>query len=147
MEVILKQDVDKLGKSGDIINVKSGYARNYLVPAGIALLASAQAKAQVAAEGRARAKEQTRQKEDAQKLAQRLSSISCTIPVKVGADEQLFGSVTTADIAKAIEEEGISLDRKMVLLDEPIKAIGIYQVPIKLHPEVTAAVKIWIVKE
>ncbi|MFH1406396.1 MAG: 50S ribosomal protein L9 [Candidatus Omnitrophota bacterium] len=147
MEVILKEDIEKLGKSGDVVAVKVGYARNFLLPKGLAVPATPRAKVQLEIEKKKNAKMLQLEKKDAQELADRLLSVSCTITKKVGQDEHIFGSVTAADVTEALSKEGIQVDKKKVVLDEPLKSLGIYQVMIKLHPDVTASVKVWVVKE
>lgn len=147
VKLILLQDVEKLGKSGEVISVKDGYARNYLFPKGIALLATEQNLKAVEVEKKRKAEAQQKEKLEAQQLAERISRISCTIAVEVGRDDKLFGSVTSIDIQKALEAEGILVDKKKIDLKEHINQIGIYSVPIRLHPEVTANLKLWVVKK
>ena len=145
MKVILKEDIQKLGKSGEVINVKPGYARNYLIPKGLVLEATENNLKVFEEDKRAKLKHQEREKKQAQELAKRIERVSCTI-VMQAHDDQLFGAVTTADIADALEQEGIKIDKKDIILDEPIKSLGVYQIPIKLHPEVKQLVKVWVVK-
>lgn len=147
VKLILLQDVEKLGKAGEVISVKDGYARNYLFPKGIALLATEQNLKAVEVEKKRKAEAQQKEKLEAQQLAERISRISCTIAVEVGRDDKLFGSVTSIDIQKALEAEGILVDKKKIDLKEHINQIGIYSVPIRLHPEVTANLKLWVVKK
>lgn len=147
VKLILLQDVEKLGKSGEVISVKDGYARNYLFPKGIALLATEQNLKAVEVEKKRKAEAQQKEKLEAQQLAERISRISCTIAVEVGRDDKLFGSVTSIDIQKALEAEGILVDKKKIDLKEHINQIGIYSVLIRLHPEVTANLKLWVVKK
>ena len=147
VKLILLQDVEKLGKSGEVISVKDGYARNYFFPKGLALLATEQNLKAVEVEKKRMAEAQQKEKLEAQQLAERISRISCTIAVEVGRDDKLFGSVTSIDIQKALEAEGIVVDKKKIDLKEHINQIGIYSVPIRLHPEVTANLKLWVVKK
>lgn len=147
VKLILLQDVEKLGKSGEVIFVKDGYARNYFFPKGLALLATEQNLKAVEVEKKRMAEAQQKEKLEAQQLAERISRISCTIAVEVGRDDKLFGSVTSIDIQKALEAEGIVVDKKKIDLKEHINQIGIYSVPIRLHPEVTANLKLWVVKK
>lgn len=147
MKLILLKDVEKLGKSGDIITVKEGYARNYLLPKGLALVGTDENLKAVEINKQRRAEVLEQELQEAQQLAERISRISCTIAVEAGKDDRLFGSVTTIDIQKALESEGISVDRKKIDLKEHIGQIGIYQVPIKLHPDITATLKLWVVKK
>ncbi|MFH1779358.1 MAG: 50S ribosomal protein L9 [Candidatus Omnitrophota bacterium] len=147
VKLILLQDVEKLGKSGEVISVRDGYARNYFFPKGLALLATEQNLKAVEVEKKRMAEAQQKEKLEAQQLAERISRISCTIAVEVGRDDKLFGSVTSIDIQKALEAEGIVVDKKKIDLKEHINQIGIYSVPIRLHPEVTANLKLWVVKK
>lgn len=147
MKIILRQDHQTLGKLGDIVDVKDGFARNYLLPRNIAFKAT---------EGNLRALEEEkkqfvdRQKKDlhlAEQHAAEFEKISITLKVKVGEDEKLFGSVTSQMIADALLEKGITVDKRIIDLDEPIKALGIYTVNIKLHVGVIGKVKVWVVRE
>ncbi len=147
MKIILREDVVKLGQRGDVVKVTPGYGRNFLVPKGLAYLFTSGNAKRVEQERRFLHVKQTREKQEAEDLARRLSQISSTIVRKVGENETLYGSVTSADIAEAAEREGFSIDKRKILLEEPIKTLGIYTVPVKLHPEVTAELKVWVVKE
>ena len=147
MELILIKEVEGLGKIGDRVTVKDGFARNFLIPRGLAQPRTVGA---LKTAEQAKRREQAhveKELEEARALAKRLSTFSCTLRVKVGEGDKLFGAITSQDIAEAFAADGIQLDRKKILLEEPIRAIGVFQVPVKLHPEVTAAVKVWIVKE
>lgn len=147
MKLILVKDVEKLGKRGDVVTVKDGFARNFLLPAG---LARPNTPGNVKFVERVRVFEETRQKEEleeARTLSGRLGSLSCTLRVKVGEEDKLFGAVTVQDIAAALSEEGIAIDRKKITLEQPIKSLGLFQIPVRLHPEVTATLKVWVVKE
>jgi large subunit ribosomal protein L9 len=147
MEVILVKEVEKLGKIGDVVTVKDGFARNFLIPRGLAKPKTA-GTLQLAEQAKRRQKAQLEKElEEAKILASRIASFSCTLRVKVGEGEKLFGAITAQDIADAFASDGIPLDRKKILLEEPIHSLGVFQVPIKLHPEVTATVKVWVVKE
>ena len=147
MEIILIKEVVGLGKIGDRVNVKDGFARNFLIPSGFAQPKTAGAlKAAEAAKRREKAHVE-KELEEARALAKRLSTFSCTLRVKVGEGDKLFGAITSQDIAEAFSADGIALDRKKIILEEPIHSIGVFQVPVKLHPEVTATVKVWVVKE
>lgn len=147
MKVILREDVEKLGRRGDVVSVAAGYGRNFLLPRG---------KAYSYTEGNARKVEserhllrirETREREEAEALASRIAQISTTIVRKVGENDTLYGSVGSSDVAEALEKEGFQIDKRRILLEEPIKSVGIYTVPVRLHPEVTAEVKVWVVKE
>jgi large subunit ribosomal protein L9 len=147
MKVILRQDHDKLGEAGKVIQVKAGYARNFLIPKGIVYPATSENMKKYD-----RDKEQLNMKiiqeqRKSEELAKVLENVSCTITVQVGEEDKLFGSVTSQNIAEVLETQGHKIDKRKIVLDEPIKSLGIYSVPIKLHPEVEAKVKVWVVKE
>jgi ribosomal protein L9 len=146
VKVILTEDVSNLGKMGDLIQIKDGHARNYLIPKKLAVPANAQNLKAFAHQKNLLKQKQNRIKREAEKLAEKIEKISCTISKPTGEEDKLFGSVTSLDIEESLKEEGIKIDRKKILLEEPIKSLGIYKVPIKLHPEVTANLKVWVVK-
>jgi len=146
MKVILMEDISSLGKMGDLVKVSDGYGRNFLVPHGKAVQATTH-NIKILEHQTSQLKNKIEKiKRDAEKLAKRIEAVSCTIAKPVGDEEKIFGSVTSMDIEESLKVEGIEVDRKKIMLDEPIKTLGIYTVPIKLHPEVTAHVKIWVVK-
>jgi large subunit ribosomal protein L9 len=147
MKIILRQDFETLGKIGDVIEVKPGYARNYLVPRKIAYPAKPNYVRMVEEEARQKQQQQRKERKGAEAQAIKLNDVSLTISVTVGEEDKMFGSVTSQDIAASLVEQGIEIDRRKIILDEPIKSLGIYSVPIKLHPEVTANIKVWVVKE
>jgi large subunit ribosomal protein L9 len=146
MKIVLLEDIPKLGKMGDLIQTKDGYARNYLLPKKLAVPANPQNLKTIEHQKTLLKQKQNRVQREAEKLAQKIEKISCTISKPAGEEDKLFGSVTSLDIEESLNEEGIKIDRKKILLEEPIKSLGIYKVPIKLHPEVTANIKIWVVK-
>jgi large subunit ribosomal protein L9 len=146
MEVILRQDVSDLGKAGQIVKVKAGYGRNYLIPQGLAYEATAGNKARVEAEARRRKEMLVRQEGDAAEVAARLAAIDLTFQVQAGEGDKLFGSVTSADIAARLAEMGHVIDKRIIELPEPIKMVGVYKVPIRLHPAVRPEVRVWVVK-
>lgn len=146
MKVILKEDVQNLGKSGEVVEVKAGYARNFLIPKGLSLEATSENLKVFEEYKRIKQLKVEKERKQAQELAKKIERISCTIVMQAN-EEQLYGAVTNADIAKALEQEGIVVDKKDILLDEPIKTLGVYQVPVKLHPEVKQQVKVWVVKK
>jgi len=146
-KVILLKDVDKLGKSGEVVAAAEGYARNFLFPSKIALPATEQNIKVAEANKKQRAATMEKEKQEASKLADAISRASCTIAVEVGKDDKLFGSVTSLDIQKALESEGINIDKKKIELGDNITQIGIFQIPIKLHQEITATLKLWVVKK
>lgn len=147
MKVILRENVDNLGHAGEIVNVKPGYARNFLVPKGLALVATKANEAVLENERRMIAARQNREKMGAEELAKRLEELSITIAVAVGEEDKLFGSVTSMDIADAVVAQGIELDKRKILLDEPIKALGLYTVDVKLQTDVIGKIKVWVVKK
>jgi large subunit ribosomal protein L9 len=147
MKLILREDVDKLGESGDIVEVRAGYGRNYLIPQGKAMMATEGALKQVE-----RMKEQAERRaeltvERAQDMAERLETTSVTIPVEVGEDERIHGSVTTQDIADALAERDIEIDKRKITIDQEIKTLGEYTATISLISEIKAQIKVWVVKE
>jgi len=147
MKVILSQAVDRLGKAGDVVTVKEGYARNFLIPKNTA---------KEATPGNLKILESLKKKqqeEDAKKLieikalADRLGALSLTISSQAGEEEKLFGSISNEAIAEALAAENINIDKRDIILDEPIKKLGLYQVTVKLHPEIKANLKVWVVKK
>jgi large subunit ribosomal protein L9 len=147
MEVILNQDIDKLGKSGAVVKVKDGFARNFLIPNGLAIpLTSGNLKKLQQANFR-KAQELDKIEKDSLALKEQLEGLSLTITALSQEKDKLYGSITSQDIAQALKEEGFNIDKDSIVLDEPIKSLGIYEVPIKLHTEVLAKIKVWIVKK
>jgi large subunit ribosomal protein L9 len=147
MKVILTQDIAGIGNIGDLVTVKDGFGRNYLIPEGKGIQATSQNIKKLEHQKRQIREKLSKTKREAEKLAARIEAVSCTVAKAVGEEDKLFGSVTSMDIEASLKLEGIEIDRKRIILPEPIKALGIYQVPIKLHTEVTAALKLWVVKE
>ena len=147
MDIILKQHVINLGRAGEIVTVKAGYARNYLIPQGIALRATDANKRRVEAEAEHRSVQLEAELEDAQTLKTALDSVSTTFAAKAGEGDKLFGSVTTADIADRLAEMGYTIDKRHIELKEPLRMIGLHKVPIRLHPDVRAEVEVSVVKE
>ena len=147
MQVILKEHIENIGQAGDLINVAPGFARNYLLPKKLAILADAKNIKQLEHQQRLKQVIKEKHLKDCEKLAMRLESLSLTIIRKAGENDRLFGSVTTIDIAEALTNEEIDIERKRIDLEEPIKSLGIYTVPIRLHQDVTANLKVWVVKE
>ena len=147
MEVILKEDVSKLGSRGDVVKVAEGYGRNYLLPRKLAIEATAGNK-QVIDQMRAAAlRRSAKEKEQAEELSKQFDGLTVSFQRRSGEQEQLFGSVTSGDIAEALEKKGFNLDRRKIQLHEPLKTIGEFMVPIKLHKDVTAHLKVVIEKE
>jgi len=147
MKIILKQDYENLGKAGEIIDVKPGYARNYLIPQNVALHATPQNMNLFEHQKKREEVKQLKHKKDAQAIADKLKKVSITVPVVVGEEDKVFGAVTTQNIADLLQAEGFKIDRRKIQLTEPIKALGVYEVPIKLHSDVEAIIKVWVVKE
>ncbi len=147
MKIILRQDHDKLGKIGDIVEVKDGYARNYLIPRKIGYVATGGNLRTLEEEKKQLSERQNKELRHAEKLATELGKLSITLKVKVGEDEKLFGSVTSQMIADALKEKGITMDKRIINLEEPIKALGIYSIGVRLHASVTGTVKVWVVRE
>ncbi|HSA54715.1 MAG TPA: 50S ribosomal protein L9 [Gemmatimonadaceae bacterium] len=147
MEVILRQAVEKLGHPGDVVKVSAGYARNYLIPRGIAVVATPGNKKQIEQQRqRLEAAEDTR-RAAAQELAGTVEQISLTFSARVGEEGKLFGSVTAADIVQQLEALGHKIEKRQIDLHEPIKALGVYRVPVRLHADVKPEIKVWVIKQ
>lgn len=142
MKIILRKNFDQLGKIGDVLTVKDGYARNFLIPRGIAYIATEGNLKALEAEKKAYLKKLQKEQKDAENLAAELEKLQITIPVKVGEDDKLFGSVTSNMIADEVIAKGVNIDKRAIQLSEPIKQLGIHEVPIKLHTNVTANIKV-----
>jgi large subunit ribosomal protein L9 len=147
MQVLLLKDVGKVGREGDIVSVADGYARNYLIPRNMAVKAGKGAIDIQKSLQRRRVVRAQAELAECKEVAERIASFSCTISAKVGEDEKLFGSVTASDIADALRKEGLDIDKKKIVLDAPIRNLGIYSVKVRLHPEVESTLKLWVVKE
>jgi large subunit ribosomal protein L9 len=147
MQIVLKEDIEKLGRRGEVVKVADGYARNYLLPFGKALSATPGNLKVIEREKRRYVARLSKEKEENEALARRIQDVSLTLVRKVGENDVLYGSVTSADIGESLQKEGIVVDKRRIQLPEPIKSLGIYSVPVRLHPEVTAEVKVWVVKE
>jgi len=146
MKVILTKDIEGLGKAGEVVRVKDGHGRNFLIPKGVARVATSSNLKVVEEEKKKLLRLKEKEKEKGRELAEQISKVSCTISVQAGQDDKLFGTVTTEAIAEVCESEGIKIDKRDIRLDEPIKKLGVYQVAVKVHPEVTATLKVWVVK-
>jgi len=146
MEVILKEDVPKLGARGDVIKVAEGYGRNYLLPNKLAIEATSANKAVIEQMKAAAVRRQQRDKSDAEALAKQLESVVITLVRRSGEHDQLFGSVTSADISAELERKGFNIDRRKLHLDEPIKTLGEFTVPIRLYKDVTGSIKVEVQK-
>ena len=147
MEVILSQDVDTLGKVGQVVKVKDGYARNYLLPKKLAYLATAANLKRIEQQEKKRKWQYEQDKQKAQELAEKLSKASCTVSVEVNDLDKLYGAISETDIAKALEVEGFTVDKKTIVIEQPIEELGIFEVGIQLHTEVTAKIRLWVTKK
>ncbi len=147
MQVILLEDIPSLGKMGDLVKVSDGYGRNYLIPKKKAIFATEKNVKALQHEKALVQQRLNKMKKDAIKMAQEIETLSCTFPRKVGESGKLFGSVTSMDIEAFLKEKGYEIDRKKIHLEEPIKNLGMFHVTIKLQPEVTAQLKVWVVEE
>ncbi|MFH0826816.1 MAG: 50S ribosomal protein L9 [Candidatus Omnitrophota bacterium] len=147
MEVILNQDVDKLGKAGSVIKVKDGFARNFLIPNGLALPLTPGNLKKLEQEKERKKAQLEKVKQESLELKVKLDGVSLTIPALVQEEDKLYGSITSQDVSQALEEEGFTIDKNTIVLDEAIKTLGIYEIPVRLHPEVNATIKVWIVKK
>ena len=147
MKVILRKDVEKLGTVGEVVQVKGGYARNFLIPRGIAYAATKTNLARLAEERRILDQRALKEQRIAGDLAAKLEGLKVTATAIVGEEDRMFGSVTSQDIAELLREKGIDVDRRKILLEEPIRALGEHEVPIRLHADVTATLIVEVVKE
>jgi large subunit ribosomal protein L9 len=147
MEVILTEDVDRLGKRGEKHRVADGYARNFLIPRKLAAPATASNIRAFGEESKVRAVREKKVHRHAEGIADKLRAVSLTTAVQAGEEDRLYGSVTSSDVAELLAKQGFEIDKRKIHLDEPIKSLGVYNVPIKLAPGVEASVKLWVVKE
>jgi large subunit ribosomal protein L9 len=147
MEVILRQSVEKLGHPGDVVKVSNGFARNYLLPRGIAVVATEGNKKQIEAQRHRLEAAEDARRETAQSQAAVFEQVSLTFSARVGEEGKLFGSVTSSDIVQQLEALGHKVEKRQVDLHEPIKALGVYRVPIRLHADVKPEIKVWVIKQ
>ena len=147
MKVILLKDIETLGSAGEVVEVKNGYGRNFLIPRSEALVATAANMAQFESRRKQQETLAERDRRAAEALAKKLEAESITAQVKVGEEDRLFGSVTAQNIAELLDEKGYEIDRRAIHLEDPIRELGVYNVEVRLYPEVVAAVKLWVVKE
>ena len=147
MEVILRQAVDNLGHTGDIVQVSAGFARNFLLPRGLAYEATQGNKKRLEQERSRLEAAENERRGKAQELATRLEQVSLTFSARVGEEGKLFGSVTSADIATELEKQGLHVERRMIDLHDPIKSLGVYRVPVRLHADVKPEVRVWVIKQ
>ena len=144
MEVILTQDFDELGLEGDVVNVAKGYGRNYLIPQGIAIEATPQNRKAMELKSKKIEVRRLKVKADAETLKERMESLVVSLSQKAGEEGKLYGSVTSMDIASALENQGISIDKRKIVLEKPIKTLGEFDIPVKIYPEVTANLKVTV---
>lgn len=146
MDIVLLKDVERLGSEGNVVHVKPGYARNHLFPRGLAVLASPQEMRAREEQARQRAQKLQRLKAEMEAMKRKLEGRSVTLKLTVGEEDKPFGAVTANDIVEALQREGATIDKHALQLPQPIKTLGVYEVPVRLHPDVTAALKVWVVK-
>ncbi len=147
MLVILRENVENLGITGDLVKVSDGYARNFLLPRNLVVMADEKNVAAIEHNKRLLEKKRLAQRADDEALANKLEQFSCTISRKVGDQDRIFGSVSTGDISAALKAGGFAVDKHSVVLDSPIKTLGVHTITIKLQPEISASLKVWVVKE
>lgn len=147
MEIILRQGVENLGKPGDVVKVKAGYARNYLLPHGLAYEATPGNLKRIQQERARLEAAENERRTAAQGLAEKFEQVSLTFSARVGEEGKLFGSVTAADIAQQLEAQGFHVEKRQIDLHEPIKALGVYRVPVRLHADVKPEVRVWVIKQ
>ena len=147
MEIILRQAVENLGKPGDVVKVKSGYARNYLLPHGLAYEATPGNLKRIQQERDRLEAAENERRTAAQGIAEKIEQVSLTFSARVGDEGKLFGSVTASDIAAQLEAQGFSIEKRQIDLHEPIKALGVYRVPVRLHADVKPEVRVWVIKQ
>ena len=147
MKVILVEDIQRLGSRGDVVNVKDGYGRNFLIPSGKALPATEGALAQLEIKVQLDEARVKKDRRHAEELAQKINGVSCTVRVQADEGDKLYGSVGQRDIAQALDDQGIEADPNSIILDEPIKMLGVYPVKISLFSDVEAEVKVWVIRE
>ena len=147
MQVILRDRIENLGDAGDVVDVKPGYGRNYLIPKGLAYEASPANVRRMEAERAAQGRKEAETLGEARKQASALEGVSLTFNARAGQEGKLFGSITSGDIADKLAEQGITIERRQIELDEPIKTLGVTSVPVRLHPQVRPEIKVWIIAE
>ena len=147
MEIILRQAVENLGKPGDVVTVKNGYARNYLLPRGFAYEATPGNLKRIAQERDRLEAAENERRGGAEDLAKRLEEVQLTFSARVGEEGKLFGSVTAADIAEQLEAQGFHIEKRLIDLHDPIKALGVYRVPVRLHADVKPEIRVWVIKQ
>jgi large subunit ribosomal protein L9 len=147
MQVILMEDIDRLGKRGSIVTVADGYGRNYLIPQRKAIGATPGNRRWYEQEERQSTVRAEKARREAERLKKNIDKLSLTVIVQAGEDDKLFGSVTSQTIAQLLKEQGVEIDRRKIVLEEPLRELGVYTIPIRLHSEVEAQIKLWVVRE
>lgn len=147
MQVILRDRLENLGDAGDVVDVKPGYARNYLIPKGLAYEASPANVRRMEAEKAAQGRREAETLSEARQRASSIEGVSLTFHARAGQEGKLFGSITNGDIADKLAEQGVQIDRRAIELDEPIKSLGVHSVPVRLHPQVRPEIKVWVIAE
>lgn len=147
MQIILRQGIENLGKPGDVVSVRAGYARNYLLPRGLAYEATPGNLKRIAQERTRLEAAENERREAAQGIATQIEQVSLTFSARVGEEGKLFGSVTVADIQHQLETQGFKIERRQIDLHEPIKALGVYKVPVRLHADVKPEIRVWVIKQ
>ena len=147
MQVILRDRIENLGEAGDVVDVRPGYGRNYLIPKGLAYEASAANVRRMEAERAAQGRKDAETLGEARKQASAIEGVSLTFNARAGQEGKLFGSITSGDIADKLAEQGIQIDRRQIELDEPIKSLGVHSVPVRLHSQVRPEIKVWVIAE
>lgn len=147
MQVILRDRIENLGNAGDVVEVKPGYGRNYLIPKGLAYEATQANVRRIEAEKAAQGRRDAETLNDARKQASSIEGVSLTFNARAGQEGKLFGSITSGDIADKLAEQGVQIDRRQIELDEPIKSLGVHSVPVRLHPQVRPEIKVWVIAE
>lgn len=147
MKIILRQDMPNLGKIGDIINVRDGYARNYLIPRELAFYATSGAMKAIEVEKKKLAKKIENELLQAEQLASKLNDLQISIPMKVGEEGKLYGSVSAQMISQELSQKGFEIDKRFILIDEAIKTLGVFDVKVKLHQDLTTTIKVWVISE
>ncbi len=147
MEVILSQDVHSVGKLGEVVKVKDGYARNFLLPKKMAYVATSANLKRIEQQEKMRKVKYEQEKQEAEALAEKLGKVSCTLSVEVNDLDKLYGAITEVDIVKALEVENFTIDKRAVIIEKPIEELGIFEIGINLHPEVTAKIRLWVTKK
>ncbi|MFA5114912.1 MAG: 50S ribosomal protein L9 [Candidatus Omnitrophota bacterium] len=147
MEIILIKDVEKLGKAGEVVNVKDGFGRNFLIPRGLAVPSNSAALKRLETDKQKRLEDMEKARSAAEAIREKLENLSLTIAVLTHEDEKLYGSITAVDVAAALKEEGFDIDKSFIVMDDAIKTLGIFEVLVNLHPGLSAKIKLWVVKK